>query len=72
MTEEPEPMCISTTELCRRLGASFSTDFLMSLDLMPMQVTAKGVYWDENDYEEICQTLAKFFADGGAQYKQEA
>lgn len=41
----------------------------MGLDLMPMQVTASGIWWDANDYEEICQTLAKYFADGGAHYK---
>lgn len=70
MSQEKKPGLISTTELCRRLGAPFSSQFLMSLELMPMQVTNTGVFWDQNDYEEICQALAKFFENGGALYRE--
>lgn len=66
---EQDIKLISTTELCRRLGVNLQSAFLMSLDLMPVQVGHTGIYWDEDDYLLICETLAAYFQNGGAYLK---
>lgn len=66
---EQEIRLISTTELCRRLGVTLPSSFFMSLDVMPVQVGPAGIYWDEDDYLSICETLAAYFQNGGAYLK---
>ena len=61
--------CISTTELCKRLGLVVSVKFLMNRGAMPASMTANGVLWDENDYLEVCGLLADYFTNGGAMYE---